>query len=302
MTDELVKWGTCARRPKTGCVRQAVAAAEFPVGRQIRDTTFQIVKMTMRNSGRNAGLAVLLTVGFLASAEADEAKSKEHPLTPVVRYAKLCLEKVEALPGYEATFYKREVVGRSTITQRMRLKIRHKPFSVYLYFEEPSAGREVIYVEGKNNGKLIAHEAGLLSIAGVMELSPTDALVMKENRYPITKAGIANTLRIMITEWEKEMKYGETEVKTFNNAKLGNLKCRVIETSHPRPRRQFNNHKIRLWVDASSGFPVRMQKYGFPRKAGEPAPIIEEYTFMNLKTDVRLSDADFDRNNSKYSF
>lgn len=247
-------------------------------------------------------MAVMLTLGFSPRLLADEGTAKEHPLTPVVRYARLCLEKVEELPGYEATFYKKEVVGKSTITQKMRLKLRHKPFSVYLYFEDPHAGREVIYVEGKNNGKLLAHEAGLLSIAGVMELAPSDSLVMSENRYPITKAGIANTLQIMIAEWEKEMKYGETEVKTFNNAKLGNLKCRVIETSHPRPRRQFNNHKIRLWVDAASGFPVRMQKYGFPKRAGEPAPIIEEYTFMNLKTDVKLSDIDFDRNNPRYSF
>lgn len=256
----------------------------------------------MRNSGRNAVAVLMLTVGFSAPLDADEAKPKEHPLAPVVRYTKLCLEKVQALPGYEATFYKREIVGKSIVSQKMRLKIRHKPFSVYLYFEEPHAGREVIYVQGKNDGNLIAHEAGLLSIAGVMELAPTDSLVMSENRYPITNAGIANTLKIMISEWEKEMKYGETEVKTFNNAKLGNLNCRVIETSHPQPRRQFNNHKVRLWIDADSGFPVRMQKFGFPRRKGEAAPIIEEYTFLNLKTNVRLSDADFDRNNSKYNF
>lgn len=242
------------------------------------------------------------TLSVSSATCADEAKTAQHPLVPAIKYAKACLEKVEALPGYEATFDKKEVVGTSTVSHKMKIKVRHKPFSVYLYFMAPHEGREVIYVEGKNNGKLIAHEAGLFSIAGAMELEPTSSMAMNENRYPITKAGIANTMKIMIAQWEKELKYGEVDVRYFKDAKLDNMNCRVIEASHPTPRKQFTSHKVRLWVDTATGIPVRMQKYGFPRRAGETAPLIEQYTFTNLKTGVRLSDADFSRNNSKYSF
>ncbi len=249
-------------------------------------------------------VVVLLLAGVVAcqSASADEAAEKEHPLQPAIRYAEACLEKVLALPGYEATFIKREVVGKSTVSHKMKIKIRHEPFSVYLYFENPHTGREVIYVDGRNNGKLIAHEAGLLSFAGAMELVPTESIAMNENRYPITKAGIANTLQIMIRQWQEEAKYGETEVKYFKDAKLDNMTCNIIESSHPQPRKQFNNHKVRLWIDNATGIPVRMQKFGFPRRPNEQPPLLEDYSFLNLKTDVRLTDADFDRNNRKYSF
>lgn len=247
-------------------------------------------------------LKILAAAAVISTTPVIAQEKEEHPLMPAIRYTKACLQKVEALPGYEATFFKREVVGTSTVSHKMKVKIRHEPFSVYLLFENPHEGREVIYVEGQNNGKLIAHEAGLLSFAGSMELAPTDALVMSENRYPITKAGIANTLKVMIKNWEDETRYGETNVKYFKDAKLGPMKCRVIESSHPEPRRQFNYHKVRLWVDTATGIPVRMQKFGFPRKAGDKAPIIEEYTFMDLKTKVRLTDVDFDRNNTKYNF
>ncbi len=245
-------------------------------------------------------MALFSATGVVHAEESDE--KKEHPLKPAIRYAKTCLEKVEALPGYTATFYKREVVGRTTVSQQMKIKIRHKPFSVYLYFEKPNAGREVLYVEGRNNGKLVAHEAGLLSIAGSMELAPTDSLAMSENRYPITMAGIANMVRETIKTWEEESKYGGTEVKYYKDAKLGNMTCRVIESIHPQPKTQFKNHKVRLWVDSTTGIPVRIQTYSFPKKTGDKPPVLEDYTFMNIKTDVRLSDADFDRNNSKYSF
>ncbi|MEZ6128805.1 MAG: DUF1571 domain-containing protein [Planctomycetaceae bacterium] len=136
----------------------------------------------------------------------------------------------------------------------------------------------------------------------MVELLPTDSLVMSENRYPITKAGIATALRIMIDKWKEETQYGETEVKYFKDAKLGSMKCRVIESSHPHPRREFDNHKIRLWVDSATDIPVRMQKFGFPRQPGAEPPIIEDYQFLDLRTDVRLTDVDFDRNNKKYAF
>ena len=246
-----------------------------------------------------------LTLGVCPStiSQADETtRTAEHPLIPAIRYAKACLEKVEAFPGYEATFFKREVVGTTTVSQKIRMKIRHKPFSVYLYFQNPHEGREVIYVEGRNNGKLIVHEAGLLSIAGAMELMPTDSMVMSENRYPITMAGIANAVDAVIKQWQAESKFGEIEVKYFKDAKMGSLKCRVIESTHPHPRRQFDNHKTRLWIDSESGIPVRIQKFGFPKRTGDKPPVLEDYTFTDLKTDVRLTDSDFDQNNSKYSF
>lgn len=240
---------------------------------------------------------------LFSPVRADEpSKTKEHPLRPAIRYAKSCVAKVEKLPGYTATFYKREVVGTTIVSHEMKMKIRHEPFSVYLYYAKPHEGREVLYVEGQNNGKLIAHEAGLFSIAGSMELAPRDPLAMNENRYPITMAGIVNIVNEVIKTWEHEAKYQGTEVKYFKDAKLGDMNCRVIESRHPKPFRQFKNHKIRLWVDSKTGYPVRVQTFGFPRKPGQNPPIIEDYTFSDLRTDVRLTDADFDRNNKKYSF
>ncbi|HAD58526.1 MAG TPA: hypothetical protein DCG12_04730 [Planctomycetaceae bacterium] len=248
-------------------------------------------------------IASLTLIAVLAPiTAADEAEKQEHPLTPAIAYAKKCLAKVEALPGYTATFYKKEVVGRKTVNHQMRVKIRHEPFSVYLFFEKPHNGREVLYVDGENDGKLLAHEAGLLSIAGSVSLNPTDSTAMNENRYPITMSGIANIVGEVIKTWEEETRYQGTEVKYFKNAKLGDLTCRVIESNHPKPYKQFKNQKVRLWIDAKTGFPVRVQTYAFPKKAGREPALVEDYTFKDLKTDVRLTDADFDRNNKRYSF
>ena len=55
-------------------------------------------------------------------------------------------------------------------------------------------------------------------------------------------------------------------------------------------------------MDDVTGLPVRVQQFGFPRKPGAKPPLIEDYTFSNIRTNVRLTDADFDRTNAKYAF
>ena len=252
--------------------------------------------------------ASLAAVGMLGIAGqsifADEttAKATEHPLAPALGHARTCVENVQKLSGYECTFTKVEVVGRQTISQTIKMKVRHEPFSVYMLFVEPHAGREVIFVEGKNNNNLLVHEAGFASLIGTLELAPTGTQAMAENRYPITKAGIQKLMEGLIEQWEAETKYGETEVKYFEDAKIGNMKCRVIESSHPHPRKQFMFHMTRLWIDEKSGLPVRLQQFGFPAKSGAKPPVMEDYTFADIKAEVRLTDRDFDTKNPSYNY
>lgn len=234
-------------------------------------------------------------------------KESQHPLIPALRIVKAAQKRVRALKGYEADFTKKEIVNRRAISHKMRIKVRHKPFSVYMSFKNPHAGREVIFVEGRNGGNLLAHEAGLLSIAGTVQLKPTGAEAMKENKYPITRFGLDKMLDAVIQQWTLESRYGETDVKYYKSAKLRipggkALACKVIESSHPQPRKQFKFHKTRLWIDARTNLPVQLDQYGFPRNPNAKPPLVEQYTYLNLKSDVQLTDRDFDKDNPAYRF
>ena len=268
----------------------------------------QSVNSTELRFSRRCFAACLATVGLAGiagrSAVADETAEAvtEHPLTPAIRHAKTSVELVSKMPSYECTFTKKEVVGKQVIAQTMQMKVRHEPFSIYMHFDEPHAGREVIFVAGKNNNNLLVHEAGFASLVGTLELAPDSTQVMAENRYPITNAGIERLLTAIIEQWEAETKFGETEVKYFEDAKVQDMKCRVIESSHPQPRKQFKFQMTRLWIDEKSGLPVRVQQFGFPTKKDAKAPLIEDYTFSHIKAEVRLTDRDFDTKNPSYNY
>jgi hypothetical protein len=52
----------------------------------------------------------------------------------------------------------------------------------------------------------------------------------------------------------------------------------------------------------STKLPIHIENWGFPEKAKAQPVLLEEYTYTNLKPNVGLTDADFDRRNKQYSF
>jgi hypothetical protein len=239
----------------------------------------------------------------------DKTLAKAHPLAAAIRIAKSSQETLETVKDFDATFCKQELVNNRLYPHMMFIKYRNKPLSVYLRFNKPHEGREVIYFEGRNDGKLLAHETGIKGVVGTVSLTPTSKKALSEGRHPITKIGLHNMLQEVIQQWERETKYGEVNIKYFPNAKLKNsnpmlreLECKVIESSHPRPRKQFPYHLTRLYIDKKMNLPVRVEQYGFPPRPGAAPPLIAEYTYWNIRTNVGLKNADFDTKNSQYDF
>ncbi|MEW4488042.1 DUF1571 domain-containing protein [Thalassoglobus sp. JC818] len=240
---------------------------------------------------------------FITSPVAAQETANQHPLVPALEMAKHSLEKLNKIKDYQSTFVKREFINNQLTTEQTLLKVRHKPFSVYMRFISPAPGREVLYVEGKNQNQLLAHEAsGLSSLVGTVSLPVNSPTVMANTRHPITDAGMKRLMELVIEQWELESKYGEIDVKFYPDAKMGDIACEVIEVTHPRPRRQFKFALTRVFFEKNSRLPVRVENYGFPVPPNQKPQLLEEYTYQNLKLNAGFTDADFDRNNPNYSF
>ncbi len=107
----------------------------------------------------------------------------------------------------------------------MFAKIREKPFSVYLNFldrsDEDIKGREVIYVEGRNDGKLLAHTPGLLDrTVGTMKLAAHRLPGHARRTHPITEIGLANLCRQLIARGEAAGDPAHVTVKRYLHARI----------------------------------------------------------------------------------
>ncbi|MGD9645144.1 MAG: DUF1571 domain-containing protein [Pirellulales bacterium] len=228
----------------------------------------------------------------------------EHPLMPALRWAHEGVERIRQIQDYSCTMYKRERVGGVVGDyQAMYVKVRHQPFSVYMYFLSPTdiKGQEVIWVKGLNENKLQAHAVGIKNVVGTVSLNPTGQIAMRGNRYPITEVGILNLVERLIQVGEKDAQYGECEVR-FQKAKIGGRPATCIQVVHPVPRRNFLFNQARIFVDDELNLPIRYESYSWPSQPGGQPELLEEYTYQNFKLNNGFTDQDFDTRNPKYGF
>jgi hypothetical protein len=233
-------------------------------------------------------------------------KDGQHPLAPALRQAEDALTRLEKTDSYSAILVKRERIG-GTIGdyQHLSIKIRHKPFSVYIRFLCPSSieGREVLYVAGKNDGNMLVHEAGVKgNLLGTLSLAPGGYLAMQGQHYSLKEIGMLNLTRRLVEVAKKDSKFGECEVKFFPDAKVDDRPCTCIQVVHPKPRRNFLFHLARIFVDDKLKLPIRYEAHDWPKTPGGDPELIEEYTYLRLKLQRGFKDDDFSAQNSEYHF
>jgi hypothetical protein len=242
-----------------------------------------------------------------ANAGAAQAATGAHPLQPALDLAQQGLAKINAnIRDYSCTIVKRERIdGKLGEHEYMFAKIRSQPFSVYLYFLGPDSvkGQEVIYVSGHNDGNMLAHAgSGVRAMVGTVSLKPQSMLAMQGNRYPVTEIGVENLARRLVEVAEHDKQFGECDVNFYPNAKVNGRICTCVQVSHPVPRRNFRFHLARVFIDDELTIPIRYEAYDWPQEAGGQPVLLEEYTYMTVKTNNGFTDADFDPKNTAYKF
>jgi hypothetical protein len=248
--------------------------------------------------------AVAIGPGERAVPAASPRLGDDSPISRALELIAECQARYKTLSDYTCTFYKRERVGgRLTGLHVMTMKVRCNPGSIYVKFQQPGAGREAIYVAGKNGGKVLAHDVGLNKLlAGTLLLDPTSARAMEDNRHPITEAGIGHLLDTLSDRWQKELNPEESVVVIHDDALVGQRHCTLIDVTHPHRRHHFLHHKVRVYIDKDLALPIRFEAYEWPKRTGAGGELAEEYTYMKLKLNVGLREIDFDTANPEYSF
>ena len=257
---------------------------------------------------------------FKVDPSSESQQLVDHPLQEALQIAHQVADRI----GREINDYTCDLVMRERIRGRLsniylaKMKLRcggdlnapsGEPFSVYLHFVAPAKvkGREVLYIENQNDGKMIARNGGESNLKDVTILmKPDSKRAMRGRHYPVTEVGIANIVKRLIEEAKHSMQIDrerrECEVRIIENAKIEGRPCRCIQVVFPQKRENLKFHLVRIFLDNETDFPLRYSAYSWPLEKGGPPRLIEEYTFLNFRMNVGLSDIDFDRENPDYDF
>jgi len=297
-------WALSAAAAGSVVLAVSMVVAQTPTASPVaKQSVAALADNAAASSARQAEIPAILSRSASATEKSlPPPPPNEHPLLPVLRWAKQGLPAIESLKDYSATLVRRERIhGKLSSYEHLFIKIRHAPFSVYAYFQAPAVvkGQEVIYVAGQNQGNILAHKARM---AVTVSLHPDGLIAMSGRHYPITEIGLVNLVRRLVEVGQQDVRYGECEVKYFNKAKINQRSCTVIQVVHPLPRDVFRFHLARVFVDDELKVPIRYESYDWPSEAGGEPRLIEEYTYLDLKLNNGFTDEDFSTQNPEYRF
>ena len=236
-----------------------------------------------------------------------------HPLDKPLKLASEIRDHIRTtVQDYSCVLVKRERVnGRLRDHEYIYAKVRHDvspehPFGVYLRYLAPGRvkGREVLFVDGRNNGQLVARNGGKRFSFVVTSLDPQGPSAMQGNRYPITEIGILRLTERLIEVAETTIsdptQAEVCQVQIYPSARIDGRECRCIEVKNVERREGQRFHVARIFIDKDLRVPRRYEAYDWPRSDDSGPILLEEYTYTKLKLNEGFSELDFDRGNVAY--
>jgi hypothetical protein len=186
----------------------------------------------------------------------------------------------------------------------MALKVRHKPFAVYLKFLAPRPGKEVVYADGHHDNKVIAHTPGVAGwLVPRLAVAPDHPLALAESRHAVTEAGLANLTRRLISF--RELDLTESEAVTILDRVTDEQERTWLRSVHTHPHRHPDRpfQRTEVLYDPQTRFPIDIRNYDWPEPGhvGEP-DLAEHYRYEDLNLDPGFSPLDFDPANPEYAF
>jgi Protein of unknown function (DUF1571) len=222
--------------------------------------------------------------------------------------------RIERFPDYTATFIKQERVNGGDVqdVQSIELKLRHKPFSVYMKWQEGGdVGREVLFAEGQYDDKLQVRLGGIKRKLPLLKLDPSGSTALREARHPVTEMGLLQLTELILKYRRRDLELKDGvrwEMLPDQRFMDRPCDCWVVEYGSSEIQRTYR--KSITYIDRELSLPVCVRNFGWPDKDIEltedvpldDATLIEYYGYTDIRFDNRLPDIAFDKSNSDYQF
>jgi hypothetical protein len=208
------------------------------------------------------------------------------------------VKRYQMMDSYTMRLRRREVVnGKQRPEELMLCKFRQEPFSVYFKWLGPEAkGREAVYVKGRPGNEIhtltAAGDVPLMPGGQRFSISADSVMVKSKSRYPITEAGLGNSIR----------KFGAIALAVEKgDSRLGTLKL-LGPVKRPEFEELLEGVEQAVPQNSDPLLPSGGRRWWFFDPMGLPALIIthdetgrevEYYCHDRIQAPVRLDDDDF---------
>nr|WP_271977890.1 DUF1571 domain-containing protein [Rubripirellula sp.] len=234
----------------------------------------------------------------------------------VLKVAKLSLNQMEiGLSDYTARFVKQELDANAEMPKESEMFIKvqtrfredrtEAPRRIYLRFNKPDSldGREVIWGEDLYSGKMAVHEVGLILGLKTLWLDPDGFIAMQGQRHPISEIGIVKLTEQLIEQGEKDLSNQQMRITRDLEHSFDGVRVHLITIQRLNSGESKDDfYQAEIIFDPLRQLILAFRSFSAPESEDKTPALIESYAYYDLKTNVGLSDEDFNTANSKYSF
>lgn len=201
---------------------------------------------------------------------------------PVAFVEKTLVRYEREVEGYRVLFQKKErVLGTVYPVEKIDVAFREKPFSVRFFWKEGAReASRVLYVEGENDGKLVAKGASWRALVGLQYRAIDSDDAKKSGRYPITEFGMKVGAQRTLGAWIDARKNGTLKVEYLGEKSVSELDgrlCWVLRRTGYQEAEEDGIGETTLYFDKETwlqtGAVLRTRTGGF----------IADYWFRNIE-------------------
>jgi hypothetical protein len=199
---------------------------------------------------------------------------------------------------YTARFVRQEMIDGTLRPREEALLKFQRPGLLYLrWVAGPPAGREILFVPGRHDNRMLVREPGLLTSLATIVMAPDSPRVLEESRHPVTDIGVGRLVELILDNARRAATAGELLVRDLGAVTEPDGPGRRIEVVLPRrPERGYYCHRLDLIVAAGTGLPVRATVYDWDDR------MVADYTYLDFMANPPLTALDFDAANPEYKF
>lgn len=145
--------------------------------------------------------------------------------------------------GYTLTMQKQERLGgKLHPTEVIEVRFVEKPHSVHFtWIEGARLAERVMYVEGENDGKMLARPRGVAArlVAGdIVSRDVTGPDARQSGRYTLNEFGLKKATERILVSWKKAKEAGDLQVEYQGIQKIkdaGDRPCHVLKRTSKTP-------------------------------------------------------------------
>ncbi len=218
------------------------------------------------------------------------------------------IEKLKKYDSYSVVFERLERInGEMQDQQEIELKLRHAPFSVYMKWRTGDKGRQLLFSENENDGRMLVKLGGLKGrFLPTIKLDPNGDRAMAESRHSVAQAGIANLAKEIILNRQRDLELKQMPCCTIKeNVEYNKRPCTQIIVEYCSAKDSPVYRRTITIIDDELHIPVYVRNYTWPTENTvnmEEETLIECYSFKELHLDDQLADATWKKSNPGYRF